>query len=64
MYVHLCVYVDYAQVQNDCLRISDKKAVFKTVVSEYLAAEILELATNAPRDEGRLRIQPRYVILY
>ncbi|PIA61503.1 hypothetical protein AQUCO_00300784v1 [Aquilegia coerulea] len=37
--------------------------IYLTAVMEYLAAEVLELAGNAARDNKKSRINPRHVLL-
>ncbi|KAG5353557.1 imidazoleglycerol-phosphate dehydratase [Termitomyces sp. Mn162] len=48
---------------NLAKRIGSIASVYLTAVLEYLAAEILELAGNAARDNRKLRIAPRHVQL-
>nr|BAB30555.1 unnamed protein product [Mus musculus] len=44
-------------------RISVGAQVYMAAVTEYLAAEILELARNAARDNKKARIAPRHILL-
>ncbi|KNC47362.1 uncharacterized protein AMSG_03796 [Thecamonas trahens ATCC 50062] len=44
-------------------RIGSGAPVYLAAVLEYLAAEILELAGNAARDNRRARINPRHIQL-
>lgn len=44
-------------------RISDTAAVFTAAVLEYLAAELLELSGNVARDDKKVRINPRHLML-
>lgn len=44
-------------------RISVGAPVYMAAVTEYLAAEILELARNAARDNKKARIAPRHILL-
>lgn len=44
-------------------RIGTGSAVYLSAVLEYLCAEILELAGNASRDNKKLRIAPRHILL-
>ena len=44
-------------------RVSPGSSVYLAAVLEYLCAEILELAGNAARDNGKKRIVPRHLQL-
>lgn len=48
---------------NYAERIGVGSAVYLAAVLEYLCAEILELAGNASRDNKKLRIAPRHILL-
>jgi len=45
------------------LRIGMGAPIYQAAVMEYLAAEILELAGNAARDNKKARITPRHILL-
>lgn len=44
-------------------RVSVGSGVYLSAVLEYLCAEILELAGNASRDNKKMRIAPRHILL-
>nr|XP_005486490.1 histone H2A-beta, sperm-like [Zonotrichia albicollis] len=48
---------------NYARRIGSGAAVYLAAVMEYLAAEVLELAGNAAREDRKTRILPRHILL-
>ena len=44
-------------------RVGSTAAIYLTAVIEYLTAEILELAGNAAKDNGLVRIKPRHIMM-
>lgn len=48
---------------NYARRIGSGAPIFLAAVLQYLAAEILELASDAARDNGKSRIVPRHLLL-
>jgi len=46
-----------------CHNMTTEAAVFVTAVLEYMTAELLELSGNAARDNQRVSIKPRHIML-
>ncbi|KAJ2939297.1 hypothetical protein O0L34_g13393 [Tuta absoluta] len=48
---------------NFAPRIGSGAAIYLAATLEYLAAEILDLASNAAEDNKKTRVQPRHILL-
>ncbi len=53
----------YLRVGRYCQRVGSGAPVYLAAVLEYLAAEILELAGNAAKDNKKNRVIPRHILL-
>merc|ERR1711974_588833 len=56
-------YANFKLVCTKLVERTERPIIFGFAVLEYLAAEILELAGNAARDNNKLRIIPRHIQL-